>query len=97
MDTARPLRSITQLVIVGIIVAGAIIFVLFMISIISNLTPQTVIEEVTIDSSSSGLCKVNTEDTTVPSKTIPGCDLPEGTKVTISYQQGLPFASIASP
>jgi hypothetical protein len=56
----------------------------------------TITEDVTIEYSSGGRCVVDTKDTVLSTKTITGCDLPVGTKVTVSYQRGLSEAQIVS-
>ena len=52
-------------------------------------------EEVEIFRSADGNCYVDTSDK-IP-KTIENCNLKEGTKVTISYEHGLPWATIVNP
>jgi len=96
MRVARPLKPITQIVIIIFVTVGGAIFI--MNNILPNIESQSqkVTEEVTITSSSRGLCQVNTSDESIPTKTIPNCDLEEGTKVMISHQKGFPFAKIAS-
>lgn len=95
--TVRPMSPVTHLVIIGIIIAGAVILTIYFgLPSISQITPETVTEEVTITTSAGGICLANTKDAATPSKTIADCDLPEGTKVTISYQKGLPLARIVS-
>ena len=97
MRTGRPLKPRTQFVIIGIIVAGAIIFFsLSPFQTISNIESR-VTEEVTIVTSSNSLCQINTNDDMAPTKMISNCKLDEGAKATVSYRKGMPFAKIMSP
>ena len=57
-----------------------------------NFIREDVTEEVEIFRSADGNCYVDTSDK-IP-KTIENCNLKEGTKVTISYEHGLPWATI---
>lgn len=89
--------SRSLVIIFGVIAAGAAIFIATFVFPAKNLIRETVTEEVTIANSSDGKCVVNTNDAILSAKTISNCNLPEGTKVKVSYQQGLPNARIVSP
>jgi hypothetical protein len=82
----------------GIVAAGGIVMVAIFGFGLGNPATQrpTITEEVIIKFTSSGQCIVDTEDSVLSAKTINGCDLPIGTKVTISYQKGLANAQIVS-
>ena len=56
---------------------------------------EDVTEEVEIFRSVNGNCYVDTSDK-IP-KTIENCNLKEGTKETITYEHGLPWATIVNP
>ena len=60
-----------------------------------NFIREDITEEVEIFRAADGNCYVDTSDG-IP-KTIEDCNLKEGTKVTISYGEGLPWAIIVSP
>ncbi len=78
----------------GILAAGAAIFIALLVFPASNLIRETVIAEGVIAHSSSGTCVVDTPDG-IP-KTIKNCDLPEGTKVMVSFKKGMYEAEIVS-
>lgn len=85
------------LIIFGVVAAGATIFIATAVFPATNLIRETITEEITILNSSGGRFVVETSDSTLSTKTIDNCDLPEGGNVTISYQQGLANARIVSP
>lgn len=97
MRIGRPLKPATQLLIIGIIITGAIIFIVY--SVLPSLSEiefrET--EEVTIATKTSNLCEVNTKDEAMPLKMIANCEFEEGAKVMVSYREGYPFAMIESP
>lgn len=76
----------------GIIAAGAAIFIALAVFPATNLIRETVTAEGVVTFSSNGECVVDTPDG-IP-KTVKNCDLPAGTKVTVSYQQGMYEAEI---
>jgi|GEM_PF-2829706 len=86
------------LVLFGLIgIGGAIMVAIFGFGLGNPATQRpTITEDVTIKFSSGGQCVVDTNDDVLSAKTISGCDLPVGTKVTISYQKGLPNAQVVS-
>lgn len=84
------------LILFGIVGAGGAIMVgIFGFGLGNPATERpTITEDVTIRYSSGGKCVVDTKDDVLSAKTISGCDLPEGTEVTISYQKGFSTAQI---
>ena len=60
-----------------------------------NLIREDVFEDVVILINDDGLCYVETMDN-IP-KTIEGCTLSPGDKITIKYGEGLAWATIATP
>lgn len=78
----------------GAIAAGAAILVALVVFPATNLIRETVTAEGVIAASSNGKCVVDTPDG-IP-KTIKNCELPAGTGVTVSYQQGMYEAKIVS-
>jgi hypothetical protein len=79
---------------IGVIAAAAAIFIAVVVFPATNLIRETVTSEGVIASSSNGECVVDTPDQ-IP-KVIKNCDLPVGSKVTVSYQQGMFEATIVS-
>ncbi|MFQ5940233.1 MAG: hypothetical protein ACE5KA_00835 [Nitrososphaerales archaeon] len=84
----------TFVIIFGLIAAGAAIFIGVAVFPASNLIREMVTAEGTIASSSDGECVVDTPDR-IP-KVIKNCDLPSGSEVTVSFQEGMYEASIVS-
>ena len=84
----------SMIMLFGILAAGAAIFISFAVFPASNLIRETTTEEGVILFSSNNECVVETPDE-IP-KTIKNCGLPEGTKVTVSYQRGMYEATIVS-
>lgn len=82
------------LIIFGLVAAGAAIFVAVAVFPATNLIRETMTAEGVIASSSKGQCVVDTPDG-IP-KTIKDCELPVGTKVTVSFQEGMYEAKIVS-
>ncbi len=60
-----------------------------------NFIREDVTEEVEIFRSADGNCYVDTSDK-IP-KIIENCNLKQGTTVTITYEHGLPWATIVTP
>jgi len=88
-------RSLIKLY--GIVASGMAIFAAFALFGLANpQTARTITEETTITYSLGGKCVVDAKDSVLSAKTISGCDLPVGTKVTVSYKKGLPEAQIVS-
>lgn len=92
----RPLRRITQLVIITGIIVGGIVFLAYFLNPLLDSQSQRVTEEATITESLGGICYANSSDESLPTKTIANCQLSKGTKVVINYQKGIPFANIIS-
>jgi len=86
------------MILFGIVAAGGGMMVAIFGFGLGNPATQrpTITEDVTIQFSSGGQCIVDTQDSVLSAKTISGCDLPVGTKVTVSYQKGLANAQIVS-
>jgi len=82
------------LIMFGVVAAGAAIFLAVAVFPASNLIRETVTSEGVIANSSGGECVVDTPDE-IP-KVIKNCNLPKGTEVTVSYQQGMYEAKIVS-
>lgn len=97
MKIGRPLKPITQLLIIGVIITGAIIFIFTSVLPFLSELEQRATEEVTILTRTGSLCQINTKDEAMPSKMITNCELEEGAKVMVSYRDGLPFAKIELP
>jgi len=98
IKTSRPLKPIIQLLLIGIIIVGSVFFI--MISILPFLEEfeSNKINQGTITKSSAGgLCEAITDDETAPKKLITNCNLEPGTKVSLIYQKGNPFAQISTP
>lgn len=81
-------------IIFGLVAAGAAIFLAVAVFPAANLIRETVTTEGVIASSSSGECVVDTPDQ-IP-KIIKNCDLPAGSKVMVSFQEGMYEAKIVS-
>ena len=77
----------TLVIMFGVIVAGVAIFMAVAVFPATNLIRETLTAEGVIVSSSNGECVVDTPDQ-IP-KIIKNCDLPAGTKVTVSFQKGM--------
>lgn len=84
----------TLVIMFGVIVAGVAIFIAVAVFPATNLIRETLTAEGIIASSSNGECVVDTPDQ-IP-KVIKNCDLPAGTKVTVSFQKGMFEAKIVS-
>lgn len=91
-DEGASMRGPT--ILFGIIIAGIVIIFLVVIFPVSNLIRETVVVEGVIAASSRGECVVDTPDN-VP-RVIKDCDLPVGSKVTVSYQEGMFEAKLVS-
>lgn len=78
----------------GAIAAGAAVLLATTVFPVTNLIRETVTDEGVIRSSSGDECVVETSDQ-IP-KTIKNCDLPAGSSVTVSFQQGMYEAEIVS-
>lgn len=83
-----------MLITFGVIAASAVVFIAVVVFPASNVIRETVTAEGVIASSSRGECVVDTPDQ-IP-KVIKNCDLPVGTRVTVSYQEGMFEAKIVS-
>lgn len=77
----------------AIIIGGVVVFIAVFVFPITNLSRGTITEDVIIIGTTGGNCGVQSTDQFEP-KTIPNCDLPSGTNVTITYQQGTATARI---
>ncbi len=97
MKIGRPLKPVTQLLIIGVIITGAIIFIVTSVLPFLSEIELRATEEVTILTSAGSLCQINTKDEAMPLKMITSCELEEGAKVMVSYRDGLPFAKIELP
>ena len=73
----------TLVIMFGVIVAGVAIFMAVAVFPATNLIRETLTAEGVIASSSNGECVVDTPDQ-IPN-IIKNCDLPAGTKVTVSF------------
>jgi hypothetical protein len=82
------------LIMFGVVAAGAAIFLAVTVFPATNLIRETVTSEGVIANSSGGECVVDTPDG-IP-KVIKNCDLPKGSEVTVSYQEGMYEAKIVS-
>jgi len=90
-----PLFTSVQMVIVGIIIVIGVLLIYGMISsMISDIQPKEIIQDVVIESSESGICIINTSDRIVPQKIIQNCNLEVGKKVTVNFNEGMTFAKI---
>ena len=81
------------LILFAIIIGGAVVFIGVFVFPITNLVRGTITEDVIIIGTTGGNCGVQSTDLFEP-KTILNCDLPSGTNVTISYQEGTATARI---
>lgn len=97
MKIGRPLKPITQLLVIGVIITGAIIFIVTSVLPFLSELEQRATEEVTILTRTGSLCQINTKDEAMPSKMITNCELEKGAKVLVSYRDGFPFAKIELP
>jgi hypothetical protein len=79
-------------IVFGLIAAGAAVFLAVAVFPATNLVRDTITVEGIIVSSSNSECVVDTPDE-IP-KVIKNCNLEPGTKVTVSYQEGLFEATI---
>ncbi len=92
-----PLFNSTQILIAAIIVVIGLILIYGMISsMISDIQPKEIIQDVVIESSESGICIINTSDRIVAQKIIQNCSLEVGKKVTVNFNEGMTFAKIIS-
>ena len=78
----------------GVIAAGAAIFLAIAVFPATNLIRETLTAEGIITSSSNGECVVDTPDG-IP-KVIKNCNLQQGSKVTVSFKEGMYEAEISS-
>lgn len=97
MKIGRPLKPITQLLVIGVIITGAIIFIVTSVLPFLSELEQRATEEITILTRTGSLCQINTKDEAMPSKMITNCELEKGAKVMVSYRDGFPFAKIELP
>lgn len=81
------------LMLFGIVLAGAGVSIAIFVFPVTNVARESITEDVLIIGTTGGNCGVQTGDKFAP-KTIPDCNLPRGTNVTISYQQGTGYARI---
>ena len=92
--TARPLSTIVQVLIVCLLIVGAMFFIYFsIIPFISEFETPEIFQGVII-SSDGGMCEVITDDELAPTKLMTNCYLKNATSVSVSYQKGLPYATI---
>jgi hypothetical protein len=76
----------------GVLAGGAALFISIFVFPATNLIRETITEEGVVMNSSNNECVVETSDQ-IP-KTVKNCDLPQGSKVTVSYQKGMYEATI---
>lgn len=78
----------------GILGGGAAVFIALVVFPAGNLVRETVTAEGIVMASSNGECVVDTPDQ-IP-KTVKNCDLPAGSRVTVSFQKGMYEATLVA-
>lgn len=84
----------TWAILIGIVFAGAAIFLAVAVFPVTNLFKEDVTTIATITQSGNGQCIVDTPDQRP--KVIKNCDLPKGAEVTVRYKPDTAEATIVS-